>query len=254
MATAPPPQSARRHYVASALVAQRAVSEARKAKPAGFGAIFRTLFTHQVTQARFSENAVGEMLAEQDIEAEADALLNSTAFTTDAQAFERMLDATAEADFDRLVESLVQDAGRAAESVATAVRPDIYHVRYLSPPSCGRCAVLAGRVYRYSEGFKRHPNCDCVMIPTTVAAPYTQDPTEMVKQGQVTGLSKADLRAINDGADLNRVVNVRLKKAGLQEAGRVLSRAGRPTPEGIYRMASTRSEAVGLLARFGYVR
>jgi hypothetical protein len=70
----------------------------------------------------------------------------------------------------------------------------------------------------------------------------------------VTGLSKADLLALADGADLNQLVNVRLKKAGLRESGRVLSRAGRPTPEGIYRMSSTRTEAVALLRRFGYVR
>ena len=51
-------------------------------------------------------------------------------------------------DFDRLVESIVTDAARAAESVSMTAYPDIYHVRYVNPPCCSRCAILAGRVYR----------------------------------------------------------------------------------------------------------
>ena len=194
------------------------------------------------------------MLAEQDIDAAADALLNSLAFTTSVDTLEQMIESAGDSGFDRMVASIVQDAGRAAESVASAVRPDIWHVRYLSPPSCARCAVLAGRVYRYSSGFQRHPNCDCVMIPTTVAAPnLIQDPAELLAAGQLTGLSKADARALADGADFGQIVNVRRKAAGLNESGRVLARAGRPTPEGIYRMTTNRAEAVQMLARFGYV-
>lgn len=252
-ATQAPPRSAHSHYLLSALVAQRAVAAARRARPRGFVAVARAIATHQVTQATLSERAVAEMLTEQGIDVEADAILNSLIFTTEAPMLEDMLDSAGDSGFGRLVESLVQDAGRAAESVATAVRPNIYHVRYLTPPSCARCAVLAGRVYRYSEGFLRHPNCDCVMIPTTVAAPFAQDPESMFEQGNVTGLSKADQRAIRDGADIRQVVNVRRRAAGLTESGRVLARAGRPTPEGIYRMASDRDQAVELLAQFGYV-
>lgn len=194
------------------------------------------------------------MLAEQDIEAAADALLNSLAFTTEVDNMLAMIKLAGDQGFDRLVESLVQDAGRAAESVATSVRPNIWHVRYLSPPSCGRCAVLAGRVYKYSEGFKRHPNCDCTMIPTTLANPaFIHDPDALVRDGQVTGLSKADLRALTDGADLGQVVNVRLRKAGLRESGRVLARRGRLTPEGIYASTNTREEAVAALKAAGYL-
>lgn len=217
-------------------------------------AALRALTTHQVAAAQLAERAVAQMLIEQEIEAAADALLNSVAFTTEARSFEAMATSAGDAGFDRLVESLVQDATRAAESVATAVRPDIYHVRYVTPPCCGRCAVLAGRVYRYSDGFLRHPNCDCVMVPTTVAAPFAQSPDRLFEQGQITDLSKADAKAIRDGADVGQVVNVRRKAAGLSESGRVLARAGRPTPEGIYRITSTRTEAVDLLRRYGYVR
>lgn len=247
--------SARRHYGLSALLASRAAREARKVRSRGPQAVATTVAAHQIAQAQMSQVAVGQMLAEQSIDAQVDALLNSPAFATELQQLEAMVAETAAANFDRLVESLVQDAGRAAESVSTAVRADIWHVRYLSPPSCGRCAVLAGRIYRYSQGFQRHPNCDCVMVPTTVAnRDLIQDPADLLEQGLVTGLSKADAQSVADGADFGQVVNVRLRKAGLQEAGRVLSRAGRPTPEGIYRMTNTRDEAVELLIRFGYVR
>lgn len=201
-----------------------------------------------------SQTAVAQMLAEQGIDEATEALLNTLAFTTAADNLAGMLDTADDNGFDQLVASLVQAAGRSAESVATAARPRIGHVRYLSPPSCGRCAVLAGRVYRYSEGFKRHPNCDCVMIPTTLANPaFVHDPTDLIRDGQVTGLSKADLRALADGADLGQVVNVRLRKAGLQEAGRVLSRRGRLTPEGIYASTKTREEAVAALRAAGYL-
>jgi hypothetical protein len=93
------------------------------------------------------------------------------------------------------------------------------------------------------------------MLPTTVAAPdLVQDPAELAKAGQVRGLSRADMLAIEQGADFNRVVNVRSKKAGLRQAGRVLARAGRPTPEGIYAVTGDdRAEAVRLLKQYGYI-
>lgn len=252
-----PPQlaSARRNYRLSALISRRAVREARKARPQGASAVVSVIVAHQIAQAQTSDAAVAEMLAEQEIDRAAEAILNTLSFTTPAPAIEAVVTRPDEAfDFDRYVESIVTDAARAAESVAVAVRPDIYHVRYVNPPCCARCAILAGRVYRWSQGFERHPGCDCSMIPTTVAAPYAQDPDALVRSGQVRGLSKADQQALAEGADLGRVVNIRSKKAGLLEAGHALTRGGRPTPAGIYRLASDRAEALSLLERYGYIR
>ena len=83
------------------------------------------------------------------------------------------------------------------------------------------------------------------MVPTTVANDqFTQDPVDLMERGLVTGLSKADRRAIADGADFNQVVNVRQQKAGLRQSGRVLARNGRPTPEGIYAAAASRDDAI----------
>lgn len=249
-------RSARRNYNLSALIAQRAVREARKARTGGPGAVAAVVAAHQVTNAQTSQAAVAQMLAEQEIDSIADALLNVLTYTTEAAALDRMLDTVAtDAEFDRMVASIVQDAARAAESVAVAVRPDIYHVRFVTPPCCSRCAVLAGRAYRWSTGFQRHPGCDCSMIPTTVASPLRQDPGELVRAGQVRGLSKADTKALRDGADLGQVVNVRSKKAGLLEAGQAITRGGRPTPAGIYRLAGDdREAALSLLDQHGYIR
>jgi hypothetical protein len=241
----------------SALTARRAAREAVKARRRGVPAVALAVAAHQMAQARMGEDSVAAMLSEQGITARPDAPLNLAAFTTSAQMIHDMLvdiPTNSDSQFERLVESLVQDAGRAAESVAVAARPDVGWVRHLTPPSCSRCVVLAGRVYRYNDGFKRHPGDDCVTTPVREGdSQRAADPLELLRQGKVTGLSKADVKALRDGADFNQVVNVRRTAAGLTEAGRVLARAGRPTPEGIYRMASDRDEVVALLGRYGYI-
>ena len=243
--------SALSHYRRSALLARRAAYAAQGAKsPAALASV---VVTHQAAQARMSEQAVADMLSEQGADVAPAGSLLPLSFTTDARMLAGMIGPTT--NVGRLVGSLVQDAGRAAESVATAARPNVGHVRYLSPPSCSRCAILAGRAYRYSDGFQRHPGCDCVMVPATEdAAPgLASDPAGLLREGKVTGLSKADTRAIADGADPNKVVNVRRRSAGLMESGRVLARAGKLTPEGIYHLASSQSDAVAMLRRFGYL-
>lgn len=249
------PSSARRHYLWSAGLVERALREAMPFRKR-LGDVARVIGLHQTAAAFQAQTAIAAMLAEQDIDEPAQAVLVTASFTTTLERSTAMLEQTrTDYEFQRVVSSLVQDAGRSAESVATTVRPRIGYVRYLSPPSCSRCAVLAGRVYRYSQGFQRHPGCDCTMIPTTVAsADFTQDPIDLMERGLVTGLSKADRRAIADGADFNQVVNVRAKKAGLKSSGRVLTRRGRPTPEAIYARTATRDEAIEQLIAAGYVR
>lgn len=255
MATQPPP-SASRYYTASALAATRAADAALEARPRGLNVVWSILRVFQVAQAQVAERAVGVMLDQQSIDVEAEALLNSVAFTTDLERFEAMAEqAKADWEFRQLMESLTQDAGRSAEGVAIATRPRIGFVRLLAPPSCSRCAVLAGRAYRYSDGFLRHPGCDCVMVPTTLANDeLVQDPVDLMERGLITDLSKADQRAIQDGADFNKVVNARRQSAGMTEAGRVLGRAGRPTPEAIYRANPTREDAMAALQAAGYLR
>lgn len=126
---------------------------------------------------------------------------------------------------DRIVTTQVADAGRAAESVATVVRPKITgYVRMLTPPSCGRCAILAGRWYRWNAGFERHPGCDCRSIPASedVAGDLRTDPKLAFERGQVRGLSKADAKAIADGADPAQVVNAHRGMSTAQVYGKTV--------------------------------
>jgi hypothetical protein len=94
------------------------------------------------------------------------------------------------------------------------------HVRVLTPPSCGRCAILAGRVYRWSQGFARHPGCDCKMLPVSEALDadrYVKDPQSYFdsltpqQQAKFAG-SEAGAQAIRDGANPAQVVNVYAKR------------------------------------------
>jgi hypothetical protein len=158
--------------------------------------------------------------------------------------------------FERLVESIIQETARAAQQAALVGQEKRFGwVRHLTLPSCSRCAVLAGRLYRWSDSFQRHPGCDCTMVPVEENDDsLVEDPAELARAGQVNGLSKADLRAVDLGADIHQVVNVQRQAAGLTEPGRVLARRGRLTPEGIFRTATSRDEALALLARHGYLR
>jgi hypothetical protein len=110
-------------------------------------------------------------------------------------------------------------------------------------------------VYRYSEGFQRHPRCDCLMTPTnqTIGPTLVTDPQEALDKGWVRGLSKADTEALNAGAELGEVVNVHRKAAGLTVGSSVMVRAGRLTPQGCLEFASGRTQALELLRRYGYI-
>lgn len=254
LAQAPP--SASRYYTLSAALAAQTAREAVGVRIQGMVKAGALLGRRQMATAALAESATALMLDEQPGATPApDAKLAPAAFTTAPDNLAAMAENIRnDWEFERLVASIMQETARAAQQASVAARPHVEHVRHLNLPSCSRCAVLAGRVYRYSEAFKRHPGCDCTMIPVTVASPdYTYDPVGLARDGQVTGLSRADLEAIDHGADLNQVVNVRLKKAGLTESGRVLARAGRPTPEALMRDASSREEAIQLLTSFGYV-
>lgn len=122
----------------------------------------------------------------------------------------------------------IADAGRAAEAVSMAVEPDVKgYVRMLVPPSCGRCAVLAGRFYRYSTGFQRHPRCDCRMVPVAedAAKDLRTDPElyfrSLSKQDQDRYFTAAGAESIRSGADIGQVVNARRGAYGLSQPGRL---------------------------------
>lgn len=107
-------------------------------------------------------------------------------------------------------------------------------------------------------------SCDCRHIPASedMAGDLRTDPAAAVRSGQVTGLSAPDKQALDDGADLNQVVNARRGRDGLTTsegttrrgvAGHRLRGRQRLTPDGVYRVAADRAEAISLLRANGYV-
>lgn len=254
-------RSAAKHYRTQRLITARGVLAAQQAfKQRNSTRLLTVMVAHQRAAAREAIAAVPAMLAEQRIDAPAVAVVNDAAFArtaSDGRSLVGLLQQAAdEQALAVIVATQIQDAARVAAGVSTTVRPTVDgHVRYLNPPSCARCAILAGRFYRWSDGFQRHPRCDCVMVATTETAAQhlVSDPMQAFRDGQVRGMSAADTKAVADGADLGRVVNVRRSETGLSRAGRVLDRGGVPTPEGIYQFASDRADALQMLRRFGYI-
>jgi hypothetical protein len=115
----------------------------------------------------------------------------------------------------RMVSTQVADAGRLADGLAVVAddRASGYY-RKLTTPSCSRCAILAGRFYRYNAGFRRHPRCDCQHIPASEA----DDSLEFDTRAYFDSLSERDqdriftlagAQAMRDGADPAQLVNAR---------------------------------------------
>lgn len=189
------------------------------------------------------------------------------------------------AELVMIATSEVADAGRGAVGAAiTTDRTTTGYVRVLNPPSCARCAILAGTVYAFNAGFQRHPRCDCVHLPTILGSyPHTIDPQDyfdsldQTEQNRI--FTNAGAQAIRDGADVGQVVNARRGMyalgegygSGLKATYEGMGRGGyarsrmrslgllrgrnsvRLTPEAIYRLASDREEAIQLLYRYGYL-
>lgn len=117
------------------------------------------------------------------------------------------------------VRTSVADMSRLSVAAGMGVRPHVGgYYRVLSPPSCSRCAILAGKFYRWNTGFKRHRNCDCKHIPTREkTSSLRYDARKAIAAGQVTGLSQANTRAILEfGANPSQVVNA---QSGMYTAG-----------------------------------
>lgn len=157
------------------------------------------------------------------------------------------------------------------------------YVRMLTLPSCPDCIILAGRWYRWNDGFERHPNCDCVHIPAVeaIGEEICIDPSayfESLSQPDRERIfGKANARAILDGADIFQVVNASRRKGAIYVAddGRRYTKEGtskrsaanlhrrrhgmtpmsqRPTVWQIYRDAKgDRDAAVRLLRDYGYI-
>lgn len=171
-----------------------------------------------------------------------------------------------------IVATQIADAGRIADAVAVAARPNVGFVRMINPPACSRCAVLAGRFYRFNRGFPRHPRCDCVHIPSLEA---TSDDLRLDTDRYFASLPRAEqdrlftpagAEAIRAGSDIGQVVNAR--RGMYQANGHTFTREGstrrgsagkrlrgtkRLMPESIFAEARDRDHAIELLKRHGYL-
>lgn len=264
-------QSATEHYAAQAQLAAAAVV-ATRAKELPRERIAALIALFQLLAAREAIASVPKMLAEQGISsvlvaspqalALAGWLSNGLAVTDVLPSVERGY------PLERFVATQVQDAGRNAASVSMTSAPQATgYVRMLNPPSCSRCAVLAGRFYRWNTGFQRHPLCDCRHIPTheDAAGDLTTDPSayfnSLSPEQQARIFTKAGAEAIRDGADISRVVNARRgMDLGQIHGNRAwvtteATKRGqiRLMPESIYRYAKDRDDAIRLLKLHGYV-
>ncbi|MFD7886887.1 hypothetical protein ACFV3O_00025 [Streptomyces albidoflavus] len=197
------------------------------------------------------------------------------------------------ADMARYASTAISDAARSADQVAMAAsRSCVAYMRVVQLPACGRCIVLAGQTYSYSEGFRRHPNCDCQVMPLRerdwddVLSPE-QLAARMSPAEQRQAFGVAGAEAIRAGADIGQVVNARRGMSVAHLYGRDLAvtsegttvrgvygrqarRAGgevaklpgeryrrlttpRLLPEEIFRIADGRADQLRLLRRYGYI-
>ena len=179
------------------------------------------------------------------------------------------------AGLDLFVQSEIIAAGADAASVEIAAGPEwTNYVRVLDLPSCDRCVILAGRIYRDLEGFPRHPKCDCQHWPVdswaeAEAAGLVTDPMVAFERGQIGGyviqpdgsqkwkpsLSKADTQAIRDGADIQEIVNAKRgggrRPEGMTNAitAEIFGRTVKATTEGTTRRAVWRKKHPNLPIR-----
>lgn len=122
--------------------------------------------------------------------------------------------------------TVLSDTMRGAEALGAAARPISGWVRMLSPPSCGRCVILAGRRYKSQEAFDRHERCDCTHIPAsesiagdlTVDADAYLDSLNDAKLSKALG-SRANAEAFREyGADSRQLVNAYRGGGGIRPA------------------------------------
>jgi hypothetical protein len=154
-----------------------------------------------------------------------------------------------------IVVTAMQDTGRSTVQASMQTRPAVRgYVRMLQPPSCARCAVLAGRRYRRAKAFDRHLNCDCRHIPVAEDSDdWTTNPKTYFRSLSVPEqdrvFTEAGARAIRDGADISQVVNAEKGVSVVSAYGREVLR----TLEGTTRrgIAGQRLQAEGFAKTTG---
>lgn len=212
-------QSAAEHYRRQQRITAAGLAQARNVRPNGPEAVARTVTAYQIVAARDAVASVDLMLAEQRVDVTPDAIVipESVAGTaSDGRPLDTLFEqAQTDRAFDLMVATQLQDVARAAASLGIVTRDGVGYVRMLNPPSCSRCAVLAGKWFKWNQGFQRHPLCDCRHIPAreSDAGDLTTNPNayfdSLSTAEQDKTFGKAGAQSIRDGADPSQVVNAR---------------------------------------------
>lgn len=162
-----------------------------------------------------------------------------------------------------VVLTALADTSRSVVGADIARRPTLTgYVRMLNPPSCSRCIILAGKFFRWNEGFQRHPRCDCKHIPAkdadwAKAEGFISDPYEafnaLSKSEQERVFGRIESRAIRDGADIYRIENTKLRGLGTAKGAAKFGTPTKLTIDDIYRTAGNRKNAIAAMEREGYI-
>jgi hypothetical protein len=184
--------------------------------------------------------------------------------------------------------TVIADTSRQVVSTDIAQRPSLTgYVRMLNTPSCAACVILAGKWFKWNQGFQRHPRCDCRHIPAPegMAGSMTTDPyayfnslseddqnklfrpeaksregrrlaalddgRTVRERTRLAGISNA--RTIRDGGDIYRVENINKRGLGTAKSSRLFGTPARATPDQIYRRATSRTKAIQMLTEEGYI-
>ncbi|MDO5670845.1 MAG: hypothetical protein Q4G50_12705 [Corynebacterium sp.] len=185
-----------------------------------------------------------------------------------------------------ITQTALSDSSRMAKAVAGLARPRTLYVRMLRPPSCSRCAILAGKRGHWDKPFQRHPGCDCTQVPVPADGDATFegpafdakaffDSLDEAEQARI--FTKAGAEAIREGADPAAVINSisgmssvedRFTRAGASNRGRAMryyvgkdgSLRGRPifdrlsVPQIIRQTEGDPQRRIAQLYRHGYLR
>lgn len=263
-------QSSEAAFLQQQRLATVGIAAARRAwrlgSPAG---LLPALTVLQGLAARDGAAGVDAMLAEQNIDAPEQDPVNTqilAGVASDGRPLGSLLEqADTESALTLMAVTMIADAGRIAAGLSIASRKRVGWTRMVNSPCCPRCALLAGKFFRWNTGFQRHPRCLCRHIPTQedVFGDVRTDPKALFDGGHVTGVTKAEQSALDAGGDISRVFNARRGRY-VDEAGHRLTRDStsrrgtgikvRPTPEEIYRQAGEdQAAALRSLKKFGYV-
>lgn len=187
---------------------------------------------------------------------------------------------------DQAVHTQVGDASKEATTTQMAAWQQVGYTRMAVAPCCKRCAVLDGKWFARNEGFERHPQCDCIHVPSR----EVPEDWRGIDLDDIKDLTKAERAAMEAGASWSQVINASRKgavspdrmwtiestsrrswssharrqiakargelleeAAGTAGPGRFTRRATpRPTPYAIVKYAKDHDDMVRLLARYGY--